>query len=88
MAKKHITVKNEGGLHLRVAAEIARLAQESGCTVLLTGEHCGKANGCSVMELLMLAASQGTALELSVTGDSEDEVAVRITDAFDGGSGI
>jgi phosphocarrier protein len=61
-------IVNDEGLHLRPATAFASIVVESGCKVSIVTER-GTANGSSVLELAMLAAPQGTKLEIQVIGD-------------------
>ena len=65
--KKKIKIMNPQGLHARPASIFVRIANkyESDVAVKKGGE---KVNGKSIMGLLMLAASQGSTVELEVSG--------------------
>lgn len=66
--KKRIKIQNSQGLHARPASMFVRIANkfESDVTVRKDGEE--KVNGKSIMGLLTLAASQGSVLEVEVSG--------------------
>ena len=69
--KKRIKIKNPQGLHARPASIFVRIANkfESEVTVKKGSE---KVNGKSIMGLLTLAASEGSTVEIEVSGpDSE-----------------
>jgi phosphocarrier protein HPr len=70
MLEKTVTIINVLGLHARAAAKFAGLANqfESNITV-----HRGnrEVNGKSIMGLMMLAASKGTEISLSIEGEDE-----------------
>ena len=70
---EHI-VKDPAGMHARPAGEFAKLVAELGCEVKIkNGEKT--ASGKSVIELMMLGASQGSRLEINVRGtDTQNAV--------------
>ena len=71
LLKKKIKIMNPQGLHARPASIFVRIANkyESDVTVKKGSE---KVNGKSIMGLLMLAASQGSTVELEVSGDDAE----------------
>lgn len=72
MLDKEITITNKLGLHARAAAKFVNLASgfESEIHVSRNGRTV---NGKSIMGVMMLAASCGTAIKLSVAGKDESE---------------
>ncbi len=71
LIKKTLTIKNPQGLHARPASIFVRIANkfESDVTVKKGSE---KVNGKSIMGLLALAASEGSVVDIEVSGpDSE-----------------
>ncbi len=71
MLTETITIINKRGLHARAAAKFATLSAQFGCrTQARTNGSWVDAK--SVMSLMLLAATQGTHLEVST--DGEDEV--------------
>ncbi len=71
MVTKQITIINRLGLHARAAAKFITEAGQYSSTIQLV-RNGQPANGKSIMEVMMLAASQGT--ELTLTTEGEDEV--------------
>ena len=70
MIRKQLTIINKLGLHARAAAKLATLAGRFSSNIELSTES--KQVDCkSVMSLMLLAASQGTEINISVTGDDE-----------------
>ena len=88
MKTRQLIVQCEGGLHLRVAAEIVKTAQQHRSTLHLQCEGCPRANACSIFELLKLGAGRGTPLEIVAEGPDEDAALKALCDVFDAGSGI
>lgn len=88
MIKKQTTVRCPQGLHLRVASQVAKIAQASGNAVHIECEGCPRADACSVIELLMLGATVGTTLQISAEGPAEEAVAEEMAEFFEQGGGI
>lgn len=82
---KKAKIVNRKGLHARASAKLAHLAMTLPTTVFIirNGET---ANSQSIMDLLMLAAHQGSDIEIKATGpnaeSSVDAVASLIADGF------
>lgn len=88
MKTRHMIVQCEGGLHLRVAAQIVRKARQHQSTLHLQCAGCPRANACSIMELLKLGAAQGTPVEVVADGPDEDAALIALCDVFAEGAGI
>jgi phosphocarrier protein HPr len=66
-----VTIINKYGLHARPATDFAATADRFVCEVMVrTGD--GEADGKSIMDLMMLAATRGTEIEIVCTGDDAD----------------
>jgi len=72
MLQRKITIINKLGLHARAAARLVNTASAYAATVLLEKQG-EEVNGKSIMGVMMLAASKGTELTLTVDGEDEDE---------------
>ena len=86
MLTETITIINKRGLHARAAAKFATLsAQFSARTQVRT--HSSWVDAKSVMSLMLLAATQGTDLEVSVEGDDEtiamESIRILINNRFE-----
>ena len=70
--KKKIKIKNSQGLHARPASIFVRIANkfESDVTVKKGSESV---NGKSIMGLLVLAANQGSVIEIEVSGPDAEQ---------------
>jgi len=77
MLKKEITIINKLGLHARAAAKFVNLASgfESEINISRNGKTV---NGKSIMGVMMLAASCGSQIELSVDGTDEQAALQQI----------
>ncbi len=88
MKARTVVVRCEHGLHLRVAAAVAKLAQDHDATVHIRCEGCPRADACSILDLMRLGAGVGTRLQLEAEGPDEDAVVDALTDVFHEGGGI
>lgn len=86
MITKTITIINKLGLHARAAAKFVATSSKftSELTVIKNNQQI---NGKSIMGVMMLAASKGTALELKAEGEDEqaliDAIEQLILNKFD-----
>ena len=79
MIKRQIDIINKLGLHARAAAKFVTLAAQYKSDIQLVGND-RKVNGKSIMGVMMLAAGQGTSLDLVADGNDENAA----TDALEG----
>ncbi|NNG11776.1 MAG: HPr family phosphocarrier protein [Halobacteria archaeon] len=77
MVQKQVTIINKLGLHARAAAKFVTLASSFSSEVDLSKDS-QTVNGKSIMGVMMLAASIGTRLTLTINGVDEDEASTRI----------
>lgn len=68
----HATIINQRGLHARAAARLAALAEGFEADITVEGNGL-TVSALSIMDLLLLAAAPGTALEFSGTGKNAQE---------------
>jgi phosphotransferase system HPr (HPr) family protein len=74
MPERKITVSNRLGLHARAAARLVQLAGNYRCQVRLRRvDNNQPADGKSILGVLLLAASFGTELVVTTTGEGEEE---------------
>ncbi|MCG8426593.1 MAG: HPr family phosphocarrier protein [Chromatiales bacterium] len=72
MISQEIDIINKLGLHARAAAKFVSTANQFASTIqVANGDR--DANGKSIMSVMMLAASQGTRLTLTIDGEDEGE---------------
>ena len=67
-------IVNKLGLHARAAAKFVTVASTFSCDIEIA-KNGQKVNGKSIMGVMMLAASRGTELVLTTTGDNESGAA-------------
>jgi len=70
MLTETIHIINKRGLHARAAAKFATLAAQYGSRIQVR-THGSWVDAKSVMSLMLLAATQGTDIEVSTEGDDE-----------------
>ncbi|MFV0625995.1 MAG: HPr family phosphocarrier protein [Alphaproteobacteria bacterium] len=77
-----LEVKNQKGIHARAAAAFVKTVENFDADVEVSriGQTVG---GCSIMGLMMLAASKGTTVEVSASGNQAHEVIKAITELMD-----
>ncbi len=84
-----LDIINKRGLHARAAAKLATLANQFTAKILVRVGEGNWADAKSVMSLMLLAASCGTALQVSIEGDDAEAAlsAIRalIADRFEEG---
>lgn len=69
-----VTIRNRLGLHARPAMAFVDIASHCKAAVTIRKLPDGEPiDGKSIMQLLMLAATQGTQLEITATGSDADE---------------
>ena len=77
MLTREVTIINKLGLHARAAAKLVSTASGYASQVFLD-KNGERINGKSIMGVMMLAASQGTPLILSVEGEDEEQAMTAI----------
>ena len=86
MIHREVTVRNRLGLHARAAARFVHAANGFRSRVTLSRD--GRTmDGKSILGILLLAASQGTALELGADGEDEDAALSALAALVEGGFG-
>ena len=85
-ASKDIVVSNKLGLHARPAMQFVDLANQfkSDVTVHKFGEEPGTADGKSVMQMIILAATEGTPLRIEADGDDAEAAVDKLAALFEG----
>lgn len=83
--ERRVRIVNRKGLHARASAKLARLAASLPAQVFVL-RNGDTANAVSIMDLLMLAAHQGSEVDIRATGPGAeaaiDAVAAMIADGF------
>jgi len=79
MIKKTVTIINKLGLHARAAAKFVNMASRFESDVCLISSE-RRADGKSIMGIMMLAAPQGTSVELEIDGTDEQIMMDELVD--------
>lgn len=88
MTSENVIVKFQHGLHLRVAAQIAKIAQRFNAHVQIGKEGQPPADAGSILELMSLGAESGSSLAVTAEGPEKDAAVKALTELFDQGGGI
>jgi phosphocarrier protein HPr len=86
MLQNDFLIINKLGLHARASALFVKTSSRFGSDVKLAREDV-EVNGKSIMGIMMLAASKGSSVRLTVEGADEDEAFQAISDLIANGFG-
>lgn len=82
MRKETVTIINKRGLHARAAAKLVTTAGAfTACVKIRVAEENDRnswADAKSVMSLMLMAAAQGTEIDIQVDGDDEEQALAAI----------
>jgi phosphotransferase system HPr (HPr) family protein len=83
-ASMEILVSNKLGLHARPAMQFVDLANQfkSAVTVFKGGEEPYEADGKSVMQMIILAATEGTPLRIQAEGEDAEAAVEKLAQLF------
>ncbi|KQQ78919.1 HPr family phosphocarrier protein [Aureimonas sp. Leaf324] len=73
-----MTIVNRKGLHARASAKFVQLAEQFECDITITREGLS-VGGQSIMGLMMLAAGQGTTIDVRAEGHDADKAVAAIS---------
>lgn len=79
MQEREVTIINRLGLHARAAAKLVTLASSFSSEIDIS-KNGQTVNGKSIMGVMMLAASRGTNLIITVNGEDEVTAATQLAD--------
>ncbi|MDP6602367.1 MAG: HPr family phosphocarrier protein [Phycisphaerales bacterium] len=81
-----VTIPNRLGMHARPATLFAETAGRFGSDVTVRRNDGGDpVDGKSIMQLMMLAATEGTALVIDAKGDDADDAVASLVGLVQGG---
>jgi phosphocarrier protein HPr len=82
---RDIIVQNSLGLHARPAMAFVDMANQfnSKVTVIKGGEEPYEADGKSVMQMIILAATQGTPLRINAEGEDAEAAVASLVKLFE-----
>ena len=85
MIRTTVRIKSELGLHARAAAKLVKLASRFESDIKLSRLHGPQqVDAKSILGILLLAAAQGTELELMVDGSDEEVATQALVELIDG----
>jgi phosphocarrier protein len=87
MRTKKVTVRAKNGLHMRVAGRIIDKSNNSLSKIVIRKGQ-SSADARSIIDLLMLAATEGSEIEIVVDGGDEDKTLREIEAVLIDGAGI
>jgi phosphocarrier protein HPr len=73
MRTKKVTVRNKNGLHMRIVGRIVGVSRQSRSKITFR-KDTAVVDARSFMDLLMLAAAEGTEIEITIDGNDEENV--------------
>lgn len=82
MIQTQLTIINKLGLHARAAAKFVACTQAYS-SVIKVGQNGELIDGKSIMSVMMLAAGQGTVLDIEIEGDDENEALAGLSTLID-----
>ncbi len=85
-AVAEVTICNEKGLHARAASKFTQLASQYDCRVVVS-RGTVQVNGKSIMNLLLLAAAQGSTLRIEVHGTASESCLRELVNLVSSGFG-
>jgi phosphotransferase system HPr (HPr) family protein len=82
---REIVVSNSLGLHARPAMQFVDVANQfkSDIRVVKGGEEPAEADGKSVMQMIILAATEGTPLRIEATGEDAELAVKQLAELFE-----
>ena len=86
MIRRELAIRNRLGLHARAAARFVHTASRFRSRVT-AGRDGRVMDGKSILGILLLAASQGTAIEVTAEGEDEDQAMDALAALVVGGFG-
>lgn len=78
MIENKVLIRNKLGLHARAAVKFVNLANRYGSSVKIIKDNT-EIDGKSILGILTLAATQGSAVILRVSGNDEEEALTALT---------
>jgi phosphocarrier protein len=79
MIRRQLCIINKLGLHARATAKLVATASAHQSKVRIAGKG-REVDAKNIMQVMMLAASQGTEVELIADGDDEQQAIIALTE--------
>jgi phosphocarrier protein HPr len=84
---KKVTINSKNGLHMRIAGRIIEKIGGSRSKITFRKGQ-SSADARSIIDLLMLAAAEGTEIEIVVDGADEEKIILELEQVLIDGAGI
>jgi phosphocarrier protein HPr len=83
---REVVISNKLGLHARPAMQFVDVANQFHATVTVHkgGDEPADADGKSVMQMIILAATEGTPLQIEADGDDAEQAIAKLTELVQG----
>lgn len=82
-----VRVPNSNGIHLRMAARLVQKSRDFKSRIMFC-KDCKFADGCSILQLLLLEATKDSQLRIVAIGEDEEKVIQEFQGLFTDGGGI
>ncbi|MBI5050917.1 MAG: HPr family phosphocarrier protein [Nitrospirae bacterium] len=82
-----VKVIHHNGLHLRMAARLVQKNRDFKSRIMFC-KDCKFADGCSILQLLLLEATKDSQLRIVAIGEDEERVIQELQGLFTDGAGI
>ena len=80
-----VTISNKLGMHARPAMLLAEIAGKYRASITVGHANHDPVDGKSIMQLMMLAATEGTVLTIDAQGDDADSAISELVDLVTSG---
>lgn len=87
MQARVVKILHPKGLHLRMAAKIVQRSKDFKSRIMFC-KDCKYADGCSILQLLLLEATKDSQLRIVAIGEDEKKVIQELSGLFTDGAGI
>jgi len=84
-ATKTVKIQNRLGMHARPAMLFAEIAGKFAATITVAHQDSEPVDAKSIMQLMMLAATEGTVLTIDAQGDDADSAISELVDLVSSG---
>jgi len=82
VCETEVEIKNADGLHMRPAMQFVDLASQFECEVKVSNPQL-TVDGKSIMQMTMLAATQGTKLRITAKGRDAEQAVAALSDLLE-----
>jgi phosphocarrier protein HPr len=81
MPKTNVTIKNDSGIHMRVAGFVVQKASQYDCDIYVERENT-RANCKSILGIISMGLKKGDKVTIITEGDESDEALSVMKEAF------